>query len=387
MNNIIVMYVVVFLIAFLMTSYMVPRILVVSLRKRLIDKPDKRKIHTVISSRLGGVSFYPSILISICATVSIGAMIDRQLMSGSVSVQFLIASAACLIMYLVGLFDDIAGIRYRKKFVFQILASLMIVSSGLWINDLHGFLGIGQLPWWIGAPFTMFLIVYIMNAINLIDGIDGLCSGLSIVAMGVFATCFIILGDVSQALVAISTAGTLLAFFRYNVRGFSHRSLKIFMGDSGSLAIGTLLSICAIKLTQHRDLPLGESSSLLLAYSVLIIPCFDVLRVMLHRFRIKKNMFLPDKSHIHHKLLAVGFNPRQSLMLILAMSLVFIALNIGMNYFDVPIEMTVLADIVIYTLVNMFITKRIPEDAEFKIAMTERHFATISKRRKRFFFF
>ena len=124
MNNIIVMYVVVFLIAFLMTSYMVPRILVVSLRKRLIDKPDKRKIHTVISSRLGGVSFYPSILISICATVSIGAMIDRQLMSGSVSVQFLIASAACLIMYLVGLFDDIAGIRYRKKFVFQILASL-----------------------------------------------------------------------------------------------------------------------------------------------------------------------------------------------------------------------------------------------------------------------
>ena len=381
------MYFVVFVIAFAMTTYMVPRILLLSMRKRLIDKPDERKIHTVTSSRLGGVSFYPSILVAVSVTVSLYGIVDRHIMTGTVSVQFLIASAACLIMYLVGLFDDIVGVRYRKKFVFQVLASLIVVSSGLWINDFHGFLGINEVAWWVGAPLTVLLLVYVMNAINLIDGIDGLCSGLSIVAMVVFTTCFILLGDVPQALMAIATVGTLLAFFRYNVRGFAHRSLKIFMGDAGSLALGMMLGICAIKLVQHRDLRLGESSSLLLAYSVLIIPCFDVLRVMLHRFKIKKNMFLPDRSHIHHKLLAVGLNPRQSLLLILAMSLAFIGMNVTMNYYGVSIELTVLADVVVYTVVNILITRKIPADAEYKVAMTERHYANISRRRRRFLFF
>ena len=381
------MYFVVFLIAFAMTTYMVPRILLLSMRKRLIDRPNERKIHTVTSSRLGGVSFYPSILVAVCVTVSVNGIIDCHIMTGSVSVQFLIASAACLIMYLVGLFDDIMGMRYRKKFVFQILSSLIVVSSGLWIDDFHGFLGINAVAWWVGVPLTVLLLVYVMNAINLIDGIDGLCSGLSIVAMVVFGACFILLGDVTQALMAIATVGTLLAFFRYNVHGFAHRSLKIFMGDAGSLALGMMLGICAIKLVQHRDLPLGECSSLLLAYSVLIIPCFDVLRVMMHRFKIKKNMFLPDRSHIHHKLLAVGLNPRQSLLIILAMALFFIGINVAMNYCEVPIEVTVLADVVIYTLVNVLITKKIPEGAEYKVATMERHYAKVSRRRKRFVLF
>lgn len=380
-------FTVVFVIAFLITSYMVPRILLASLRKRLIDKPNKRKVHTVTSSRLGGVAFYPAIIVSIIAVIAAWSVVDRGVIYSTLPMQFVIALVAVFVMYIVGLFDDVVGIRYRKKFVFQIFASLLVVASGLWISDLHGFLGIHKMPWWIGMPLTMLFMVFVMNAVNLIDGIDGLCSGLSIVALGVMGAYFIMLDDVVQSMVCIATAGALLAFFRYNVRGFAHRSLKIFMGDSGSLTIGTILGICAIRLIQHSDEEWGATTPLLVAYSVLIIPCFDVLRVMLHRLRIKKNMFLPDRSHIHHKFLALGFNPRQSLAVILSMAALFISVNALLQSIGLRLEFTVLIDVTVYTLLNLYLTSRIPADAEFKIAMTEQHYAALSKRRRRFFFF
>lgn len=353
-------WVAVFLVSFLITNFLVPNILLASLRKRLIDIPNKRKVHTVTSSRLGGVSFYPSIIVSVCLTVTIGMWLDTKLMNANVSMQFMLTSCACFIMYIIGLFDDVVGVRYRTKFMVQGLAALLIVSSGVWINNLHGFCGVYDVPAWIGVPFSMLLLVYIMNAVNLIDGIDGLASGLSMVALIVYGFYFIEVGEMAQSLVAFASLGCLLAFFRYNVSGFHHRTLKIFMGDTGSLVVGTILGICAIKLTQVSGHAGYENYPLLMAYSVLVVPCFDVLRVMISRRRRGKSMFLPDKSHIHHKLLALGLSSRRSLITILLISVAFITMNAVLDYF-IALEWIVLVDIVVFTWLNMYISKKITD--------------------------
>lgn len=351
-------WVAVFLVSFLITNFLVPNLLLASLRKRLIDIPNKRKIHTVTSSRLGGVSFYPSIIVSVCLTITVGIWLDTTLMNANVSLQFILTSCACFMMYVIGLFDDVVGVRYRTKFMVQALAALLIVSSGVWINNLHGFLGVNEVPALIGIPFSMLLLVFVMNAINLIDGIDGLASGLSMVALFVYGLFFINVGEMAQSLVSFASLGCLLAFFRYNVRGFHHKTLKIFMGDTGSLVVGTILGISAIKLTQYSGAMRFENMPLLMAYSVLVVPCFDVLRVMISRRRRGESMFLPDKSHIHHKFLALGLSPRRSLLVILLISVAFIVLNAVLDIW-IRLEWIVVIDIVIYTLLNIQISKMI----------------------------
>lgn len=307
---------------------MIPNILLVSLKRRLFDVPNKRSVHNVTSSRLGGVAFFPGIIVSICAVLAVWRVFDTQLVNPEVSLQFVISIGACVVMYTIGLFDDVVGMRYRVKFLAQFVASSLIVASGVWLNNLHGFMGIYDLPVWIGAPLSVLFIMFIMNAVNLIDGIDGLASGLSMIALLVYGLMFVEFGDMIQALVAFGSFGCLLAFFRYNVRGFAHKTLKIFMGDTGALVIGTILGICAIRLTQYTGAHDCENSPLLIAYSVLVVPCFDVLRVMISRARRGKSMFLPDKGHIHHKFLALGLSARRSMSAILLISVSFTVMNV-----------------------------------------------------------
>ncbi len=351
-------WIAVFVISFLITNFLVPNILLVSLKKRLLDIPNKRSVHRVTSSRLGGLSFFPSVIVAICVTVAAGGLLDTQLMNSNVTLQFLITTGACLIMYTIGLFDDIVGLRYGIKFIAQTFAALLIVSSGVWVNSLHGLFGVYDLPAIIGVPFSVLLIMFIMNAVNLIDGIDGLCSGLSIIALFVYGIFFIKVGEMAQSLVAFAMIGCLLAFFRYNVRGFSHKTLKIFMGDTGSLVTGTILSISAIKLTQYSGGEGCEAFPFLMAYSALIVPCLDVLRVMISRKRKGKSMFLPDKTHIHHKLLDLGLSARRSMLIILLISALFIFINVVMSY-CMPYELIIVIDILLYTVLNMFLSRMI----------------------------
>lgn len=172
----------------------------------------------------------------------------------------------------------------------------------LWINDLYGLLGIYAIPNWIGIPFTILTIVFITNAINLIDGIDGLASGLSSVALLVFGLLFIEKGLWMYSMLAFSTLGVLVPFFYYNVFGNAERARKIFMGDTGSLTLGYILSFLAIKYSQNNPEVISNTKgTFLIAFSTLIIPAFDVIRVVMVRLRNGKSPFEPDKNHIHHK--------------------------------------------------------------------------------------
>ena len=172
----------VFALSVFCAGVLIPQILLISFRKRLFDVPDERKIHQEVVPRLGGIAFKPVVFFSVGLNMLLGY---GQLLGNIGSESRPLAFGFCTIMmlYLVGMADDLIGIRYRAKFAIQIICGLLVIAGGLWINNLHGLLFIHALLEWIGYPITLFAVVFIINAINLIDGIDGLASGLCGVAM------------------------------------------------------------------------------------------------------------------------------------------------------------------------------------------------------------
>ena len=351
------------LLAFAISAYVariiIPRILLISFRKKLFDMPDERKVHKRAIPRLGGVSFFPTILLSSCAVLAIRCLTGNGmtlLQSSQVLPEFLLLVCGMVLLYLTGIADDLVGVRYREKFVIQIISACLFPLAGLWINDFYGLFGIGTLPAWFGMPFTVLTIVFITNAINLIDGIDGLASGLSSVSLLILGILFAEKEMWAYSMLALSTFGVLVPFFYYNVFGSAEHARKIFMGDTGSLTLGYILSFLAIKYSQHSDLIPMTQGAIVVAFSTLIVPAFDVVRVVIVRIYNGKNPFEPDKNHIHHQFLAMGFTVRQAMLLILLISCVFSAVNILlMPYVDNTIML--LGDIVAWIALNVWWSK------------------------------
>lgn len=166
----------------LLSWYLIPRILIVAYKKKLFDIPDERKVHNTPVPRLGGISFLPALFITLFILLAIRYRIGFTVLPTFVPYilpEFCALAAGLTLLYLVGVRDDLIGLRYRGKFLFQFVAASLFPLSGLWINDLYGLFGLHAIPYWAGIPFTILLTVFIVNAINLIDGIDGLASGLS----------------------------------------------------------------------------------------------------------------------------------------------------------------------------------------------------------------
>ena len=201
-----------------------------------------------------------------------------------------------IVMWLVGMADDLVGVRYRAKFIMQALAAALLILGGINYTDLHGFLGIGELPTAVSVILTALISVFIINALNLIDGIDGLASGyqrrgLRILHIHVFFHA----KPVPVLCHCGGHARSACAVFVYNVFGNAEKQRKIFMGDTGALTIGLLLSAMSLRICQLDTLPEGCNPAVV-AFAPLLIPCFDVVRVYLHRIRIGHNPFLPDKT-------------------------------------------------------------------------------------------
>lgn len=343
------------LLALALGMVIIPKILLISHKRRLFDLPDSRKLHTVPIPRLGGISFFPVILISICFIMGLRYYTGyplENLLASEVLCEFLFFTAGCMVLYLVGVTDDLIGVGYRYKFLVQLMAACLLAWSGEWINTLDGLFGIYSLPAYVGIPVTLFVVVYITNAINLIDGIDGLASGLCCIALAVLGSMCIVQGEYIFALLAFATSGVIVPFWFYNVFGNTQRGHKLFMGDAGSLTLGYIISLLVIHLSR-ADLHKGvaDQSNLVLAFSTLIVPLFDVVRVVMHRLREGKNPFLPDKNHIHHKLLRTGMRIRMVLLTILCVSSLFIVLNaILVN--KIAVTLLLFIDIAIWTVIQ-----------------------------------
>ena len=320
-----------FLFAVSLGMVIIPRILVISHKKRLYDVPDARKVHTMPVPRLGGLSFFPVILMSMFLVIGFRLYfwdMDTSSLSFNMLYEYLFLFVGMTLLYLVGVCDDLVGVGYRYKFAVQIAAALLLVLSGNWFDSFGGLFGIYSVPVWVGVPFTVFIVVYITNAINLIDGIDGLASGLCCIALSVLSVIFFLRGQYVYALLAICTLGILMPFWCYNVFGNANRGHKLFMGDAGSLTLGYVISFLIIHMSVTNEVsPTLSNPYMVIAFSTVLVPLLDVIRVVLHRLREHKNPFLPDKNHFHHKLLRTGMRVRMVMVCIIAISAFFILLN------------------------------------------------------------
>lgn len=320
-----------FLFAVSLGMVIIPRILVISHKKRIYDVPDARKVHTMPVPRLGGLSFFPVILMSMFLVIGFRLYFWDVNVSGlsfNMLYEYLFLFVGMTLLYLVGVCDDLVGVGYRYKFAVQIAAAFLLVLSGNWFDSFGGLFGIYSVPVWVGVPFTVFIVVYITNAINLIDGIDGLASGLCCIALSVLSVIFFLRGQYVYALLAICTLGILMPFWCYNVFGNANRGHKLFMGDAGSLTLGYVISFLIIHMSVTNEVsPTLSNPYMVIAFSTVLVPLLDVIRVVLHRLREHKNPFLPDKNHFHHKLLRTGMRVRMVMVCIIAISAFFILLN------------------------------------------------------------
>ena len=297
-------------LAFLITFFAIPIIIQVARRKKLFDEPDERKVHKVVIPTLGGLGIFGGFIL---ATL-IGAPV------GSNELQYF--AAAAIVIFFLGIKDDILILSAAKKFIGQLVAAGIIIKfGGVQLSNMHGFLGITTIPYLASIILTLFTIIVIINSFNLIDGIDGLAGSLGLLTSLVFGLYFFYAGQLLYGVMALSLAGSLVGFLIYN---FS--PAKIFMGDTGSLLIGLINSILVVKFINIAGSPVGKfplEAAPAIGFAILIVPLFDTLRVFAFRILSRRSPFSPDRTHVHHFLLEKGYSHKK-------ITLLCVACNIGL---------------------------------------------------------
>lgn len=348
----------VFIVCVILTIIAIPEIIRIAFEKQLFDVPDYRKVHKGQVPRLGGVTFLPGIMISVLLAYGIMAEYAYPV---SAQAEILFGAAGALFLYMTGVADDLVGLSYKVKFPIQIISAFMLCASGLWVDNFHGLLGIHEIPAVVGIPFTVVLVVLIINAINLIDGIDGLASGLCILTVVVYTVMLIKVDLAKYAVITVAALGVLLPFYLYNVYGTSAKRTKIFMGDAGSLTMGYLVAAIAVKASVFSDTMFEEKNQayyFIYAFSILLVPVLDVMRLFIHRIIHKRSPFYPDRCHIHHKFMAIGMSIGQARHTIIGISLVFFLINIFLvGHININILMA--GDIVLWTVMHLAVSHRI----------------------------
>lgn len=349
-------------VSVLLSGLILPKIILIAFRRKLFDQIDERKIHRGVVPRLGGISFFPSMMFALCMVLGFDMRFGRVDITPFMEpalMPLMFVICALLLMYLVGIADDLVGVRYRAKFLFQIMSGLLILISGLGMYNLYGFLWINELPTALVWILTILVIVYIVNAFNLIDGIDGLASGLGVICLLFYTLVFYGAGLYIWLMLAGVTLGTLIPFFIFNVFGKAEKHSKIFMGDTGSLTIGLTIAVLFISVISIEPEPFTHGPNMLIiAVAPIIIPCLDVVRVFLHRVRRGRSPFLPDKCHIHHKLLALGIGQKKALIIILLVDVAFVLCD---YYFATYVNPNIIvgANIIIWVVLNCWMSAMI----------------------------
>lgn len=326
-----------------------PFVVMLCNKHKLYDTPNARKLHREAIPRMGGTLFLPSLAIGVSTALLI--------QYGDLHKDFQVNLSACvmltgaLIIYLIGILDDLKNINATHKFIIQTVAAMFFPLCNLMINNLHGIFGIYEIPLWASYPLTVFVILLIVNAMNLIDGIDGLASSLAFLILISYAYLYHQLGSSLFSLISISLAGALLAFFFFNFYGKVGR-LKTFMGDSGSLFLGYVIAYLAIKYQMSNEangFPYREES-LLISFTLVFLPCIDVIRVALMRKLRGKDMFEPDQTHIHHKIMHIGLDQHQTLGIIITLTIIFGIINWGLYIAGLQTVWIIITDIILYSL-------------------------------------
>lgn len=301
-------------VSFVITFLAIPVIIKIAEEKKLFDIPDGRKLHKTPTASLGGVGIFLGFFLA--ALLSISHKINPE---------FQYFFAAALVVFILGLKDDIIILSATKKFIGQLTAAAILIHLGdIRITSMHGLFGLQELPEMFSLILSYTTIILIINAFNLIDGVDGLAGMLGLLTTSVFGTYFFAVGMPAYALLSFAMAGSLFAFLIFN-----YNPAKIFMGDCGSLLLGLTNSILAIKFITVADSPavaLPIESAVAVGISVLIIPLLDTIRVFSIRIFKGRSPFAPDRNHIHHLLLDKGFNHKYVTFFCVLLNTIFISL-------------------------------------------------------------
>lgn len=346
-----------FLVAMLATSWIHPKILRISFIKNLVDNPDARKLQRRPVPVMGGIAVFFGMIIGICSS---------QIAYNTPNL--FILTAAMVVMLYIGAMDDILNLSPKLRFIVQIATVLMLILvNGSSVNNLFGLWGVNEISIFIAVPLTIITAVGIINAINLIDGVNGLSSGFCILASTIFATIFYISGNTVMTILASTATGALIPFFLHNVFG---STTKMFIGDSGALVMGMLMSIFVINVldTDSTCREFAEQGMSLVAFTlaVMSIPVFDTLRVMLTRLLQKCSPFHPDKTHLHHLFTKMGYSHVGTTISILTMNCLVI-LGCLLTYtlgasIDVQLYVVILLSLSMTFLFYFFMNRQIKKN-------------------------
>ncbi|MEO6252549.1 MAG: MraY family glycosyltransferase [Ferruginibacter sp.] len=301
-------------LAFLITFFAIPVIIQVAKDKKLFDEPDERKVHKNVIPTLGGLGIFAGFIIATLMGVPSGITSELQYFA-----------AATTVIFFLGIKDDILVLSASKKFIGQLIAAGIIIKfGGVQLNNMHGFLGIYEIPHIASIVISIFTIIVITNSFNLIDGVDGLAGSLGLLTTLVFGAYFFYAGQLTYAVMAFALAGSTIGFLIYN---FS--PAKIFMGDTGSLLLGLVNSILVIKYINVAGNPVSNfpiEAAPAIGFSILMIPLFDTLRVFGLRILDRRSPFSPDRTHVHHFLLDLGLSHRMVTITCVLVNITFISM-------------------------------------------------------------
>jgi len=323
METLTIQFISIFFIGLILVHFSIPFIVRVSKVKCLYDEPNYRSVNKTGIPNLGGVALFIGITISTLFGIKYYAFPD-----------FSYILISMIILFFVGIKDDIMTITPRQKLIAQVICALVLIVPGeIRLTNLHGILGIQEINYALSVGISLIAIIFITNAINLIDGIDGLAAAIGILTTSIFAANFISTGNYNYAILCFSIIGSLSTFFIYNVFG---KTNKIFMGDTGSLLIGLLLSVFFIKYNEFSINGNDQVSNFspILSLAIISVPIFDMIRVFFIRILLKQSPFAPDNNHIHHRLLKLGFSHLKSTLIIVTSNLVIIGIVYALRIMD-----------------------------------------------------
>ena len=305
-----------FLISGLFIRYAIPVIVRVAKAKKIYDMPNGRTSHQTPTPRLGGVAIYLSVL-----------LISLLLIDINKFTQFQYILAGSIIIFFIGLKDDILSVASWKKLGGQLLATAFIVFfADIRLTSMHGFFGLNNLSYIQSIFISFFVIILIINAFNLIDGVDGLSGSLAIVSFIALGIWFYLNKNYEIAIICVSMIGSLGAFLLFNIWA---KRRKVFLGDTGALFIGYLLAIFIIvfcEMNTSTNVVIPIQSAPVIAFCILIVPLLDTARIFLVRILQGRSPFSADKNHIHHYLLDIGLNHIQVTVVLVAGNIFFIIL-------------------------------------------------------------
>ena len=304
--------IIIFIIAFALSSICVPLVIKIAIKKRLLGEyGEGRHVHKGYVPRLGGVAVFIGFFLS-----QIYFIISHQ-GTGHVSQTYLLLLFSSMLLFLLGVLDDLVDIGANLKFCIQLVVGLILVwQADVRIDSFYGLFGISTLPLWFSYLFSITVIAFFINAYNLIDGIDSLSSSIGMYVLFCFGLVFLFNNSYVDSVIAFSVFGALLGFWLYN-----KPPARIFMGDSGTLSIGLIIAYFAIRAS---NLPIDNhgTHSPVFAMIVLVYPVIDTLRVFTKRILKGVSPFTPDKNHIHHLLLDLGCSHGKATIIIVFFSAV-----------------------------------------------------------------